>query len=177
MVAHNYESQNKPVLLLKPSKDTRWEADHYITSRAIQDKAAATPFSDEDNLYDIIQTRHREFNIHAVLIDEAQFITEEHVMELTRIVDELNIPVLCYGLKNRAAKGKLFTGSAALLYWADTIEELKNTCTYCNKKATQNLMLLNNQPEYYPQEVVMADVEGDLRIIPVCRAHYLNPRV
>lgn len=175
MVAHNYESQNKPVLLLKPSKDTRWEAEHYITSRALQDKAAAIPFMDENNLYQIINNHLKHHEIHAVLIDEAQFITEEHVLELVQVVDELNIPVLCYGLKNRAAKGKLFVGSAALLYWADTIEELKNTCTYCNKKATQNLMLVDEIPEYHPQEVVMADIEGELKIIPVCRMHYFHP--
>ena len=174
MVAHNYQSQNKPVLLMKPTKDTRWDADNYITSRAI-DKVPAKPFSDEDNLYDIIAARNAEGKIYAVLVDEAQFITEEQVLQLAQAVDELNIPVLCYGLKGRAAKGKLFTGSYALLYWADSIEEIKNTCQHCNKKATQNLLLINNIPEYSPEEVVMADVDGDLKIIPVCRVHYLSP--
>jgi len=175
MVAHNYQSQNKPVLLLKPAKDTRWEAESYIASRAILDKGPALTFTDEDNLYDIIAAHNEAQKIYAVLLDEAQFITAEQVLELARVVDELNIPVLCYGLKNRAAKGKLFTGSYALLYWADSIEELKNTCHYCNKKATQNLMSIDGVPEYSPEEVVMADVEGDLRIIPVCRGHYLSP--
>ena len=175
MVAHNYQSQNKPVLLMKPAKDTRWDADCFITSRAILEKAAARTFTDGEDLYDIVESHHRDDKIYAVLLDEAQFITEAQVLQLARVVDELNIPVLCYGLKGRAAKGKLFTGSYALLYWADTIEEIKNTCHFCNKKATQNLMLINNRPEYYPEEVVMADVDGDLRIIPVCRGHYLNP--
>jgi len=174
MVAHNYQSQNKPVLLMKPSKDTRWDA---ITSRAIAEKSAALTFTDDENLYDIIAAHLAEGEMYAVLVDEAQFITEEQALELAQVVDQLNVPVLCYGLKNRAAKGKLFGGSAALLYWADSIEELKNTCQYCNKKATQNLMLINGVAEYYPQEVVMADIEGDLRIIPVCRGHYLNPPV
>ena len=172
MVAHNYQSQDKPVLLMKPSKDTRWDA---ITSRAIAEKAAAVTFTDDENLYDMIGAHVAKNKIYAVLLDEAQFITEEQVLQLAHVVDELNIPVLCYGLKNRAAKGKLFGGSAALLYWADSIEELKNTCQFCNKKATQNLMLINGAAEYYPEEVVMADVEGDLRIIPVCRGHYLEP--
>jgi len=174
MVAHNYQSQNKPVLLMKPSKDTRWDA---ITSRAIAEKSAALTFTDDENLYDIIAAHLAEGEMYAVLVDEAQFITEEQALQLAQVVDQLNVPVLCYGLKNRAAKGKLFGGSAALLYWADSIEELKNTCQYCNKKATQNLMLINGVAEYYPQEVVMADIEGDLRIIPVCRGHYLNPPV
>jgi len=174
MVAHNYQSQNKPVLLMKPAKDTRW-GDNHITSRAIHGSEPALAFTDQDNLYEIIQAHCASTPTYAILMDEAQFITEDQVLQLANIVDDLNIPVLCYGLKNRAAKGKLFSGSYALLYWADSIEEIKNTCSYCNKKATQNLMLINGAPEYHPQEVVMADVDGDLRIIPVCRKHYLNP--
>ena len=172
MVAHNYRSQNKPVLLMKPSHDTRWDA---IASRAIAEKGEALTFTDHENLYEIVEEQHAKSKIYAVLLDEAQFITEEQVLQLAKVVDKLDIPVLCYGLKGRAAKGKLFTGSYGLLYWADSIEEIKNTCQYCNKKATQNLMLVNDVPEYYPQEVVMADVDGDLRIIPVCRGHYLEP--
>ena len=172
MVAHNYESQNKPVLLMKPAKDTRWSA---ITSRAIAEKGEAQTFSDEDNLFDLIKAVFSRNSIYAVLLDEAQFITPEQALQLAEVVDQLDIPVLCYGLKNRAAKGALFAGSAALLYWADSIEEIKNTCHFCNKKATQNLMLIDHKPEYHPEEIVMADIAGDLRIIPVCRAHYLEP--
>ena len=175
MVAHNYQSQDKPVLLMKPAKDTRWDADNYITSRAILEKGAARTFTDKENLYEIVMEYNANTKIYAVLLDEAQFITEDQVLQLAQVVDELGIPVLCYGLKGRAAKGKLFTGSYALLYWADSIEEIKNTCQFCNKKATQNLMLINDVPEYYPEEVVMADVDGDMKIIPVCRGHYLNP--
>ena len=172
MVAHNYQSQNKPVLLMKPAKDTRWDA---ITSRAIAEKGLARTFTDEENVYDIIAEHCATNQIYAVLIDEATFMNEEQVFQLTQVVDKLNIPVLCYGLKNRAAYGKLFAGSAALLYWADSIEEIKTVCQYCNKKATQNLMLINNVPEYHPAEIVMADIDGDLKIIPACRMHYLNP--
>ena len=175
MVAHNYRSQDKPVLLLKPAKDTRWDAEDYITSRAILDKEPALVFTDNENLFDIISKHCKDNIIYAVLLDEAQFITEDQVLQLTQVVDELRIPVLCYGLKGRSAKGKLFVGSYALLYWADSIEEIKNTCQYCNKKATQNLLLIKGVPEYYPEEVIMADVDGDLKIIPVCRPHYLSP--
>ena len=175
MVAHNYKSQDKPVLLMKPAKDTRWDADNYITSRAIFDKVSALTFTDAENLYDIIAAYNSESKIYAVLLDEAQFITEEQVLQLAYVVDKLDIPVLCYGLKGRAAKGKLFSGSYALLYWADSIEEIKNTCQFCNKKATQNLMIVNGLPKYDPDEVVIADVDGDMKIVPVCRKHYLDP--
>ncbi|MCL2567813.1 MAG: thymidine kinase [Oscillospiraceae bacterium] len=173
MVAHNYHSQDKPVLLMKPAADTRWDA---ITSRAIATPGEAMTFTSADNVFDMVAAYIADHTIYAVLLDEAQFVTEEQAEQLAAIVDRFHIPVLCYGLKNRAAKGKLFSGSYGLLYWADTIEEIKNTCSYCNKKATQNLMLINGVPEYHPEEIVMADVDGELRIIPVCRAHYLNPQ-
>lgn len=172
MVAHNYRSQNKPVLLMKPAADTRWSN---ITSRAIIEPGEALAFTPGQDVFEIVKNHIEANKIYAVLVDEAQFMTEIQVMQFARVVDELHIPVLCYGLKNRAAKGKLFGGSYGLLCWADTIEEVKNTCSYCNSKATQNLMLINDVPEYDPEEVVMADTEGDLKIIPVCRKHYLNP--
>lgn len=177
MVAHNYRSQNKEVLLMKPGSDTRWAA---ITSRAIAEKEDAAIFDDNHDLYkftaDLITDLESSGKVvHAVLIDEAQFITEIQAEQLAKFVDDYKIPVLCYGLKNRAAKGKLFKGSYGLLCWADSIEEIKTVCQYCNRKATQNLMLLDGVPEYEPDEIVMADIVGDLRIIPACRYHYLNP--
>ena len=177
MVAHNYRSQNKEVLLMKPGSDTRWSA---ITSRAIAEKGDAAIFDDSHDLYQftaklISDLEKNGKEVHAVLIDEAQFITEIQAEQLANFVDDYKIPVLCYGLKNRAAKGKLFRGSYGLLCWADSIEEIKTVCQFCNRKATQNLMLLNGKPEYEPDEIVMADIVGDLRIIPACRFHYLNP--
>ena len=177
MVAHNYRSQGKEVLLLKPGSDTRWSA---ITSRAIVEKGEAEVFDDQQNLKELIESLIKDGEqgeIHAVLIDEAQFITELQAEQLANFVDEHKIPVLCYGLKNRAAKGKLFKGSYGLLVWADSIEEIKTVCQFCNRKATQNLMILDNVPEYYPDEIVMADIVGDLKIIPACRYHYLKPKL
>jgi len=99
------------------------------------------------------------------------------VRQLAIVVDSLNIPVLCYGLRGSYLDGKLFEGSAALMYWADTIEEVKNVCQYCTSKATKNLLRINGVPKYSGDFVVMGDVGSDSEVVftPVCRRHYMNP--
>ena len=82
--------------------------------------------------------------IHCILIDEGQFLTGQHVLDLTQIVDYMNIPVIVYGLKNDS-QNNLFEGSLNLLIYADKIEEVKTVCWFCNKKATMNLRINRRQ--------------------------------
>ena len=176
MVAHNYINQGEKVIILKPDKDTRWNMDAEIKSRAIVDALPATLVSDSLDLAEHIKEQLAKDEVSAILVEEAQFLTKEQVRQLTVIVDEENIPVLCYGLRCSYIDGALFEGSAALLYWADTIEEVKNVCRYCKSKATKNLLRINGEPQYDGGFVVMGDITGSERIFtPVCRKHYLNP--
>jgi len=179
MVADNYVKQDKNVIILKPDKDTRWNMAAEVKSRAIVSSQPAILVNDLVNLRDFILEKLKENNISAILVEEAQFLTTLQVRELAVIVDEMNIPVLCYGLRCSYLDGKLFEGSAALLYWADTIEEIKNVCQYCTSKATKNLLRINGIPQYEGDFVVMGDVGSDTEIdfTPVCRKHYLNPPV
>jgi len=110
-------------------------------------------------------------DIAAVLIDEAQFMTKEQVLQLTHVVDELNIPVLTFGLKNDAFNN-LFPGSEALLIYADKIEEMKTLCSFCGRKATMNLRLNDGVPVYQGAQV---QIGGDDSYLPVCRRHYNHP--
>jgi len=73
--------------------------------------------------------------------------------------------------------GEMFEGSTALMYWADSIEEIKTVCEYCRGKATKNLLRINGVAQYSGEtDVVMGDVDGaDIAFTPVCRKHYLNP--
>jgi len=128
MVAHNYINQNKKVVILKPDKDTRWGMESEVMSRAIVGTLPATLVSDDQNLEELIKDRLDKEDLSAILVEEAQFLTKEQVKQLTSVVDTLNIPVLCYGLRCSYIDGALFEGSAALMYWADTIEEIKNVC-------------------------------------------------
>jgi len=176
MVAHNYINQDKNVIILKPDKDTRWGMESEVMSRAIVGKFPATLVGDEHDLIALITEKVSQQEISAILVEEAQFLNKEQVKQLAVVVDTLNIPVLCYGLRCSYIDGALFEGSAALMYWADTIEEVKNVCQYCNRKATKNLLRIDGVPQYSGGFVVMGDVVGsELVFAPVCRIHYLNP--
>jgi len=177
MVADNYVNQGKNVIILKPDKDTRWNMAAEVKSRAIVTSQPAILVNDTQDLLEFITSKLDEQEIAAILVEEAQFLTGLQVRQLAIVVDDLNIPVLCYGLRCSYLDGKLFEGSAALLYWADTIEEIKNVCQYCTSKATKNLLRINGVPQYTGDFVVMGDVGGESEIVftPVCRRHYIDP--
>lgn len=176
MVADNYLNQGKSVIIIKPDKDTRWNMKSEVRSRAIVSSLAADLVNDSRNLFEFIKERTHAEKIDAVLVEEAQFLTKEQVRQLALVVDSLDIPVLCYGLRCSYIDGDLFDGSAALMYWADTIEEIKNVCQYCKSKATKNLLRIGGVPQFSGNSVVMGDVVGaDIVYTPVCRKHYLNP--
>lgn len=185
MVAHNYESQGRRILCLKPSSDTRWNGEDgrgQIVSRAIEKPLDCFLVSEEENLFELIRIKNletqKEFSkgFSAVLIDEAQFLTEEQVKQLAEVVDKLGISVLCYGLKNRYTEGELFTGTKALLYYAHSIQEIKTICKYCNNKATMNLRVVDGYAIYSGDEVDIGDVVGkDDFYAQVCYHHYMNP--
>jgi thymidine kinase len=177
MVAHNYINQGKRVVILKPDKDTRWGAEYEVKSRAVVGSFPAALVGDGVDIKNLIEDKLKEGPIDAILVEEAQFLTKEQVKQLSVIVDTKNIPVLCYGLRCSYIDGALFEGSAALMYWADTIEEVKNICHYCTRKATKNLLRIGGVPKYSGGFVVMGDVTGGAEVVftPVCRVHYLNP--
>ncbi|MCL2603506.1 MAG: thymidine kinase [Defluviitaleaceae bacterium] len=178
MVADNYIKQNRKVIILKPAKDTRWGLQSEVKSRAIVDAFSAELVAADHDLRELIEVRSIGQKLDAVLVEEAQFLSAAQVRQLALVVDELNLPVLCYGLRCSFMDGKLFEGSEALMYWADTIEEIKNVCQYCKSKATKNLLRVNGVPQYEGEsDVVIGDVgSGDtIEFTPVCRRHYLNP--
>ncbi|MCU0236926.1 MAG: thymidine kinase [Acidobacteria bacterium] len=136
-IAHNYEEQNKHALLFTPAIDDRFGRGK-ITSRMGFQRDAQIISSDVD-----MMRLAREAKPDCVLVDEGQFLTREQVVTLTRIVDQLNIPVIVYGLKNDY-RNHLFSGSEALLLFADKVEEVKAVCWYCTKKATMLLKYKGN---------------------------------
>lgn len=166
-VAHNYEEQNKPVVLLTSGLDTR-EGVGMIASR-IGLKREATPVFAETDLYQMISGL--SYHPFCILIDEAQFLLKHHVLELANIVDKLGIPVMAFGLKNDF-RNELFEGSKYLLIYADKIEELKTICWFCHKKATMNLHYIDDQPVY---EGTQVQIGGNEAYYPVCRKHYFEP--
>ncbi|WP_282458752.1 thymidine kinase [Ligilactobacillus aviarius] len=165
-VAHNYEEQHKHVVILTSGLDNRDEVG-YVSSR-IGLRRPAIPIFDETDVYKIVASKQ---NIDCVLVDEAQFLKKHHVIELTRIVDELGIPVMTFGLKNDF-RNQLFEGSEYLLLYADKIEEMKTICWFCAKKATMNLRIHDGKPVYDGEQIMIG---GNEAYFPVCRKHYVNP--
>ena len=130
MVAWNYRSQDKKVLLVKPRIDDRYGED-MICSRAIDGvKADLIMDSSMDN-FDSLLIK----DLYCVLVDEAQFLSEKNVEALRELTKE--IPVICYGLRTDY-RSRLFTGSKRLLELADVIEEVKTICVKCDRKAIIN---------------------------------------
>ncbi len=161
-IAYNYEEQGKKVLMFTSMIDSRYGIGK-ITSRIGEQRSAVVIDRDLD-IYETV----RDNEPHCVLVDESQFLSAENVLEFTRVVDELNVPVICYGLKNDF-QNNLFPGSKALLIYADKIEEVKTVCWYCNRKATMVLRLLNGQPVFEGEQI---QVGGNDSYIPVCRRCY-----
>ena len=195
MVAHNYESQGRRILCLNPSSDTRWNGENgkgQIVSRAIEKPLDCFLVSEEENLFELVRIKNletqKEFSkgFSAVLIDEAQFLTEEQVKQLAEVVDKLGISVLCYGLKNTYVDGVLFEGAEALCYYADTMYEIESFCRFCNEKATMNALVKDGKHIYKAEKksvgtsdkdgALIGDVKSDSETyyIPVCKKHYYS---
>lgn len=170
-VKHNYEETGKKVALLTSALDTRSGVG--VVSSRIGLSSPAIPIKEGDNILKEISKWMGTTNliIDCVLVDEAQFLTTDHVRQLADIVDLTGTPVICYGLKNDF-QNRLFEGTVALLIYADKIEEIKTICAYCDRKATMNLRLDNGNPVYNGAQV---QIGGDESYVPVCRRHYNNP--
>lgn len=166
-VAHNYEEQGKPVELLTSGVDTR--SGRGVIASRIGLTRKVTPVMKDTDIYQMV--KQLDHKVYCVLIDEAQFFTKQHVLQLTRIVDELNIPVMTFGLKNDF-KNELFEGSKYLLIYADKIEEMKTICWFCPHKATMNLRIHDGKPVYEGEQV---QIGGNESYYPVCRKHYFHP--
>ena len=129
--SYNYHERGMRTLLMKPIIDTRAETPDEIASR-IGLTAQADLIGPKQNLYKHIRTAHKADPIDCVLVDEAQFLSEDQVWQLSKVADDIHIPIMCYGLRTDF-RGKLFPGSAALLAIADNIKEIKTLC-WCGRK-------------------------------------------
>lgn len=168
-VAHNYEEQNKPVVIMTSGLDTRDGVG--IVSSRIGLRREAKPIFEETDVYQYINELPEK--PYCVLVDESQFLSKHHVIDFARVVDELDIPVMAFGLKNDF-RNELFEGSKHLLLYADKLEELKTICWFCHKKATMNLHYINGRPVYEGDQV---QIGGNEAYYPVCRKHYFNPPI
>ena len=161
-VAHNYQAQGKRVVLIKPKLDSRF-GEAVIRSRAGLEKPADIVVDDDDRLED-----GRFDGVACVLVDEVQFLRPAVIDELRRISRDRDVPVICYGLRTDF-RTQLFDGARRLLEIADSIEELKTTCYFCDRKAIFNLKLLNGAPTLAGPSV---ELGGEEKYLPACAACY-----
>jgi len=165
-VAHNYEEQGKKVLLLTSVVDDRFGVGKVTSRIGMQKNAIAV--DDAMNMVEMARTEKP----NCILVDEAQFLSTAQVTALIEIVDELNIPVIAYGLR-ADFMGSLFEGSTALLAAADTIEEIKTVCWYCDKKAIMNMRCKDGEPVFHGEQIQMG---GNESYVPVCRKCYATKK-
>ncbi|GLC87940.1 thymidine kinase [Lysinibacillus piscis] len=167
-VAHNYEEQQKPVMMFTSGLDTRDEVG-FVSSR-VGLRQEAIPVYDDTNIFEIVQNNAAK--PYCILVDEVQFLKKSHVLQLAKIVDELDIPVMGFGLKNDF-QNELFEGSQYMLTYADKIEEMKTICWFCHKKATMNLRVDENHKPVYTGDQIQ--IGGNDSYYPVCRKCHTHP--
>lgn len=168
---YNYQERGMGTLLFTPEIDNRVRTGVIASRIGLQAEAYA--FSAQCDLFDyaeraVAKSKHK---IACVLVDEAHFMSKKHVLQLTEIVDKLNLPVLAYGLRSDYTGG-VFEGSQYLFAYADELSEIKTVC-HCGKKATMNLRFdQNGQAIKHGEQVVIG---GSDQYISTCRQHFKHP--
>ena len=163
-VWYNYHEKGKEAIIIKPIIDTK--GSDKIISRDQSELKTDYLIGQNDNIYDIICKHIYNYNLDCILVDEAQFFLKHHIRELVDVVDELNIPVICYGLR-ADFQDNLFPGSAALFAYADIIEEMKTICE-CGEGATRNVRFVNGEVVFTGDQVAI-DGREEVTYISMCR--------
>lgn len=165
--SYNYQERGMDTFLLIPKLDSRFGVKK-ITSRIGLQKEANV-FDHTTDLYVLIkQQQEKCAHLKCILVDEAQFLSEQQVKQLAFVTDDLNLPVLAYGLRTDFL-GNLFEGSMWLLGWADHLVELKTIC-HCGRKAIMNLRTDQNGKVLRAGEQVL--IGGNECYTAVCRKHF-----
>ena len=164
----NYRERGMETMLWTAALDERAGAG--IIGSRIALSAPAHTYDESVDLYEAIGEELRKRELDCILVDEAQFLSQRHVLQLCEVADHIGIPVLCYGLRTDF-QGKLFPGSAALLALADTLVELKAVCE-CGRKATMNLRV--DSEGHAVAEGLQTEIGGNDRYIALCRMHFFE---
>ena len=164
--SHNYRERGMHTFLLTAALDDRVGVGK-IGSRIGLEQEAET-FSSGDDLYDRIEAHHSEQHITCVLIDEAQFLSDDQVWQLARVADRLGIPIMAYGLRTDF-QGNMFPGSARLLAIADVIREIRTIC-WCGRKATM-VRRLDGEGRVLEDGDQVA-IGGEESYVSLCRRHW-----
>lgn len=153
--AFNYEEQGMKPIIMKPKVDTK--GSEYIVSRIGAKRKVDFLIEPKANIYDIIVEKYT--NVDLLIVDEAQFLSEKQVNQLMDVVIDLNIPIMCYGLRTDF-KGNIFPGAMRLLAIAHELTEIKTICE-CGKKAMFNVRLIDGKVQTEGDSVA---IDGDGKV-------------
>ena len=164
--SHNYRERGMETYLLTARFDDR-AGQGRIASRIGIGEDADT-FDGSTDMYALVQARKAKGEFACVFIDEAQFLTKDQVWQLARAVDDLRVPIMCYGLRVDF-RGELFPGSAALLALADEMREVRTIC-HCGKKAT--MVVRRNADGKAMKNGAQVQIGGNETYVSLCRKHW-----
>lgn len=164
--SHNYRERGMHTLLLTAALDDRAGAGQIGSRIGLQ--AEALIFDETTDIDQLITAEHDRASLACVLVDEAQFLSADQVWQLAAVVDRLNIPVMCYGLRTDF-RGQLFPGSAVLLAIADNLREIRTIC-HCGRKAT--MVVRQTETGQTVTDGAQIEIGGNDKYVSLCRVHW-----
>lgn len=165
--AYNYKERGMDTVLFSPAIDKRYQAGKIYSRIGLN--ADAVSFDRDFNFFDYTRAqKNNNPKLQCVLVDESQFLTKEQVMQLSDIVDKLNLPVLAYGIRSDF-QGEPFSGSMYLLVWADNLVEIKTIC-HCGKKAIMNARI--DAQGHIVKSGAQVQIGGNESYVAMCRKHF-----
>ena len=168
---HNYIERGMKPRIYTSDLDNRFGEGEIVSRIGL--KAESNIFTSKTDIYKDVLNIHNNAIVDCVLIDEAQFLTQNQVIQLGKVVDELDIPVLTFGIRTDF-QGNLFEGSKYLLAWADNLKEIKTVC-HCGRKATMVLRL--NAKGEVVSDGTQIEIGGEEKYVSVCRKHFIEKNI
>ena len=168
---HNYIERGMKPRIYTSDLDNRFGEGEIVSRIGL--KAKSNIFSSKTDIYKDVLNSCKNSIVDCVLIDEAQFLTQNQVIQLGKIVDELDTPVLAFGIRTDF-QGNLFEGSKYLLAWADNLKEIKTVC-HCGRKATMVLRLNAKGEVVY--DGTQIEIGGEEKYVSVCRKHFIEKNI
>ena len=166
--SHGYRERGLETMVFTSSKDDRYGKSEVVSRVGL--RSAAYTYDESDNIYEMVQNENEKNKLSCILIDESQFLTKAQVEQLGKIVDELNITVMAFGIRTDF-QGELFEGSKYLLAWADRLKELRAVC-HCGSKATMIVRVSEDGSIIRSGDQV--EIGGNERYLSLCRKHFYD---
>ena len=166
--SHGYRERGLETMVFTSSKDDRYGKSEVVSRVGL--RSAAYTYDESDNIYEMVQNENEKNKLSCILIDESQFLTKAQVEQLGKIVDELNITVMAFGIRTDF-QGELFEGSKYLLAWADRLKELRAVC-HCGSKATMIVRVSEDGSIIRSGDQV--EIGGNERYHSLCRKHFYD---